>query len=312
MKWTALGIIVLILCKYVCMHTVLKVGGGSVLYCNLCSSLFETEPGNCVTYYYTSTVPSVSTQTCPVFGTDLTERRHPTRAGLFLNFENPAQCNGTAKAWHYCYYGKAITDPSVFAADFVVYRKTSLNSNEYERVALKSVVKSQDDLQSTGFHCETVTLEQSEYFEVQEDDIIGACLIEEGTQTLLNILSHQVLGHGEVYRPNQNTELCDPFVFETVDFGNMFEQGRHVVHLYINIGKEFISFCHLTKQDVDLHPPEAHDVTSPSGAAPSPSTAETQVISTSMTMGQLSSNHNGNDLYVCGWKGVGGGGVGGE
>ena len=31
------------------------------------------------------------------------------------------------------------------------------------------------------------------------------------------------------------------------DFGSMFEQGRHVVHLYINIGKEFISLSHLTK-----------------------------------------------------------------
>ena len=244
------------------VQTVLKVGGGSALYCNLCSSLFETgsalyslfetEPGNkenCVTYYYTYTVPSVSTQTCPVFGTDLTEKKQasPSRAGLFLNFESPAQCNGMARAWHYCYYGKDITDPFVFAADFVVYRKTSLNSNVYERVALKSVVKSPDELQSTGFHCETVTLEQSEYFEVQEDDIIGACLIEDGTQTRINILSHLVNGHGEVYRPNQNTELCDPSLFEMVDFGSMFEQARHVVHLYINIGKEFISFCRLTK-----------------------------------------------------------------
>ena len=260
-------------------------------------------------------MPSVSTQTCPVFGTDLTEKKPvpPTRAGLFLNFESPAQCNGTATAWHYCYYGRDITDPFVFAADFVVYRKTSLNSNEYERVALKSVVKSPDDLQSTGFHCETVTLEQSEYFEVQEDDIIGACLIEDGTQTLLNILSHQVNGHGEVYRPHQNT-LCDPSLFEMVDFGGLFEQGKHVVHLYINIGKEFISFCRLTKQDVDLYPPEAQSVTPPSGAAPSPSTAETQVTSTSMTMGQLSSMHNddwGVGVCVCVCVGGGGGGGGG-
>ena len=196
-------------------------------------------------------MPSVSTQTCPVFGTDLTKKREVTRAGLFLNFESPAQCNGTAKAWQYCYYGKDITDPFVFAADFVVYRKTSLNSIVYERVALKSVVKSPDDLQSTGFHCETVTLEQSEYFEVQEDDIIGACLIEDGTQTPINILSRNVDGHGEVYRPNQNTELCDPSLFETVDFGtDLFEQRQHVVNLYINIGKEFISFCRLTKQAI--------------------------------------------------------------
>ena len=229
------------------VQTVLKVGGGSALY-----SPFETEPGNkenCVTYYYTYTVPSVSTQTCPVFGTDLTKKKpaSPNKTGLFLNFESPAQCNGMARAWHYCYYGRAITDPFVFAADFVVYRKTNLNSNVYERVALKSVVKSPDELQSTGFHCETVTLEQSEYFEVQEDDIIGACLIEEGTQTRIGIVSHLVNGHGEVYQPNQNTELCDPSLFETVDFGTMFEQRRHVVHLYINIGKEFISFCRLTK-----------------------------------------------------------------
>ena len=112
----------------------------------------------------------------------------------------------------------------------------------------RSVVKSSDELQSTGFHCETVTLEQSEYFaEVREDDKIGAILIEEGTPTLLYILSIQVNGHRKVYRPNQSTELCDPSLFETADFGSMFEQGRHVVHLYINIGKEFISFCRFTK-----------------------------------------------------------------
>ena len=43
--------------------------------------------------------------------------------------------------------------------------------------------------------------------------------------------------------------------------------------------------------------------------------AETQVISTSMTIGQLSSIHNGNDwglcVSVCVWGGGGGGGGGG-
>ena len=124
-----------------------------------------------------------------------------------MNFESPSQCRGNVTGWHFCYYKNnlaGIERDAVFTAIFIVYQRESPTSDNYIPVSQNNKVMKlqyQSIANSTGFVCMKEDLEPEEYIEIQENDIIGACiksgyliapLLLVGTSSGVNMATYQL------------------------------------------------------------------------------------------------------------------------
>ena len=190
-----------------------------------------------------------SSQTCPRFGTDGqglsgSENRFRDDRRLFLNFESPAQCNGTVTSWRYCYYYDDDDDniedhanSQQYGAKFLVYRRSD-SSDSYQPVAnstkLVSVTKS--DLNFNSVTCLTVTLAANEQFQIQTNDIIAACVIDNNPYRELRIIRRN--SDQDSYQYNRmGYEDCTTQQLQTVDtqLRDFRVRSRYGLLLYVNI-----------------------------------------------------------------------------
>ena len=127
------------------------------------------------------------TQTCADYtagSTDTSKRTSNTDSAIYVNIRSSqeAQCSGTVYAWHYCYYDE--NDQTDLEAAFGVFSFTnnvySLREGSYYLLHL--------DTREDTFTCDTVSLDSTEYFQVQAGDRVGACLRQNGDIDYLDIL----------------------------------------------------------------------------------------------------------------------------
>ena len=171
-------------------------------------------------------------QSCSVYtagSTDTSDDDRNTNAAIYVNIweADEAKCSGTVYAWHYCYYpDNSETNLQVV---FGVFSFTSniytLRDGSYHLLHL--------DMRENTFTCDTLTLESSEYFQIQEGDRVGACLRPDGETDYLDILRrsqrrvHSWTGGGSC------TE-ADMEISPTIDDSN---RQREQLHLYVDISK---------------------------------------------------------------------------
>lgn len=143
-------------------------------------------------------IASVGAQShgCPVFGTDQsTGLSRSTEERVFLNFEAPSQCQGTVASWSFCHYRSEENDNSessnsnsnsnningspLYGAEFLVFRRSTTTSNIYELVAESKTSNLLPSSSVSDFSC--LTVEASQSFEIQENDVVGACVWNQGT-----------------------------------------------------------------------------------------------------------------------------------
>ena len=136
-----------------------------------------------------------------VFGTDLPETRFSSSSGLFINAQSPASCSGILTLWHYCFYD--VNAGSNGRARFAIYRRDSTNS--YSRVYTEDQITVSIP-SSPSFSCMTVTPSQSN-FQVDPDDIILACFVDEGDDKPLDVLAESASGY-QVYGSKTSIEGC--------------------------------------------------------------------------------------------------------
>ncbi len=103
----------------------------------------------------------------------------------YMNFNRPALCNGRITSWEYCYYysfnQEVRGNNNDFSARFFVYRRINSDSQLYKQVpgsALTVILKA-EQVQTVA--CARVDLNSAQQFQVEVNDIIGACIIFNGT-----------------------------------------------------------------------------------------------------------------------------------
>ena len=192
---------------------------------------------------------SPSANACPLLGSNVTTQfTRPSRNKLFMNFGAPAQCNGTVTSWHYCSYNQYLEDnedcegTESYTSIFLVYRQTGPST--YQRVAgsSKSVTISLNCPSDGGFRCDrSQTLSPSEQFDIQENDIVAACLRNFGfIANPIQLVGEQSSGpSSQVYwYDGNNYETCSDSQLETIDIQNSaftLDSGVYRLHLHAEI-----------------------------------------------------------------------------
>ena len=172
--------------------------------------------------------------------------------GVYMNFETPSQCTGNVTAWRFCYYVPfLVADQSrVFKAKFRTYRKSIDTPTHYELVSgsSKTVQFTFGQNKSNSFECFLENIPADQQFEIQENDIIGACLWQRDDIFPLGLVGFNVTNQEELlyhydkgnYGHCENTRI-DDINTEEKDFT---KRNHHRLHLYAEIGMfDFILYA---------------------------------------------------------------------
>ena len=97
------------------------------------------------------------------------QRRGPEEGQVYLNMNEAAVCNGTVYGWRYCFDPDGDDPPHTLV--LAMYRPQQNGSYQlvpgsYYQLAIN---------QGQNFSCRSTTLEPSEYFTVQENDVVAFC-----------------------------------------------------------------------------------------------------------------------------------------
>ena len=175
-------------------------------------------------------------QTCPEYtagSTDTDEGSSNTYSAIFVNSRQSeaAPCTGTVYAWHFCYYDENNVNNlevafGAFSLSDSVY---TLRSGSYHLLHL--------DTRETTFTCDTLTLEPSEYFQIQEGDRVGACLRNNGEIDYLDILRDTPFGQFYVQRWSRSDGGCTENDMAASPSLGLFSYDSFSLHLYVDISK---------------------------------------------------------------------------
>lgn len=178
------------------------------------------------------TVPLESSNTCRAFGNSDQQRGHPftTQPGLYLNMNDPAQCNGTVTAWSSCFHMPSNPmEGQPYSVRFLAYRRSDRNEYSVVPNSIHNVRLSIQEIGNNTFMCKRWNLHYTERFLVLENDVIGACLFGEP----LNVISYG--RNTEVYRRNED---CLGNALGEIDTSrNFWRAGSVTLHLQAHISK---------------------------------------------------------------------------
>ncbi len=155
--------------------------------------------------------------------------------GLFLNLENRAQCSGTVTAYHYCYYD--LSSEAVRIVFFMIFRE---NGSEYSLVEGSHRRVTRTDSQVNGFGCDVEQLDETQQFQVQENDIIAACTVDHSDIRPLHVLADST-GGNDIYELNDfdsgSPDGCSPSELSTIRVSGLQRRDDFALHLYADIGE---------------------------------------------------------------------------
>ena len=129
---------------------------------------------------YVPLIPTVSMgsmQLCPSYEVGSTarnqnnQRRDPEEGHVYLNINEAAVCNGTVYGWTYC-YGPDMHDPP-YTLVLAMYRPQQNGS--YQLVPGSYYLLRVWENPGSNFLCRSTILQPSEYFTVQENDVVAYC-----------------------------------------------------------------------------------------------------------------------------------------
>lgn len=191
--------------------------------------------------FYQCPVHSCASQMCPRYRGGYTLQnaiQNSQTLGIYLNTSpgDLIHCDGTVYAWHYCYYPNINSSPSTGAPDavFGVYYFDTVSENYILRQ--DSLYSLHLAVKESTFSCGTVSLNESDHFQVYEGDSVGVCLSERVDERLhqLNIVASYSRGSA-VYWSSQYLG-CSETEIQLSD--EDFQQNRpFVAHLFVKISK---------------------------------------------------------------------------
>ena len=121
------------------------------------------------------TVSPGLSQLCPTYeagftGQNMYDREYPNLGELYLNFEEVSPCAGTVYGWHYCFDPDNDSPPR----GIVLAMYSQREDNSYQLVP-GSYYQLRVNEEIESFACRNITLEPSEYFSIQEGDVVAIC-----------------------------------------------------------------------------------------------------------------------------------------
>ena len=98
-----------------------------------------------------------------------------------------------------------------------------------------------------GFRCREATLTQTEQFNIQQNDIVAACLLDTRSSNPIRIVGEDRQGApGHVYQYNApNYEQCTASQLQTIDTQNSaftLNNGEFRLHLFATTDSKLTSF----------------------------------------------------------------------
>ena len=159
------------------------------------------------------------------------------RNRLYLNTARPAPCNGTIRQFGYCYYGNDNNNERTYQVLVSIYRPVA--GNDYINITnIVPIIKRTplSDVQLTdallpGFNCDSVELEES--VQVIEEDVIGACVVDNSLLERLDVVSRNNNNNG--YRmPYDDANNCENLQRIIGDNLQRTGDGR-ILHIFAQI-----------------------------------------------------------------------------
>ena len=150
--------------------------------------------------------------------------------GIFLNLDQPATCEGVARAWYYCFHIPSNNIYQNLQAEFSVYRQQGAS---YIRVPNSRVILVQSAVTLSPSDC--VSSDVLQPFTVLAGDVIGACIPRSLSSARggLDILAFSA--EQQLYQPS-DAGVCGP-VASTVDTGDFVPRTGLALQLHLVIGK---------------------------------------------------------------------------
>ena len=165
------------------------------------------------TFSYSNT--ALAADSCPSFGTEFDRGHDTSNRGLWLNFDTPSQCTGTAVEWRFCYYYQ--TGDDTLQARLRVYRKNGV-TDSFEVVVDKDIdrryrndgeVPSSCD-RSNHYCCENMMISA----EIEKNDIIGVCMRFSDSWKPLYVLDEEPPSGYSLYK-YPSSDRCQENEFDT-------------------------------------------------------------------------------------------------
>ena len=95
---------------------------------------------------------------------------------LYLNTDNPAQCNGSITQLEYCYYPPD-NPQRIYSVDIAIYREQfNRRQQRVYQLQIYIPISLSGFLLNDEFSCATLNIPSTIAIYIQEGDIIGACL----------------------------------------------------------------------------------------------------------------------------------------
>ena len=154
-----------------------------------------------------------------------------TEGGIYIDahLEHKAGCNGTVYAWHFCYFPNVNNTEVAFGA----YGK----SDESEEVLRPgSYYLHHVESAEESFTCDTITLTESQYFQIYEADSVGACVRESS----LRILAEAPSVFRVTVLDSSNVGDCQENTMMAAGTSNNHHETGLALHLYVDISKFII------------------------------------------------------------------------
>ena len=166
-------------CHFVCRYVYIQ------MYCLKLTYILLYTPGIAVLFWY---AVSAIAQECPYNADSLVPMsRSSRRRGFFLSELPSVQCNGTALAWHFCYFTDGQIDRnSIYSTEFGIYRRPSRETIvKYELLPETKIRinRTGNELFLDQPYCDVEILDQSKQFYVMEGDMIGVCVFPNATDS---------------------------------------------------------------------------------------------------------------------------------
>ncbi len=124
---------------------------------------------------------------------------------------------------------------------FMVFRESggdyNLVEKSYQRVDRTAALVN-------GFGCAVEQLDETQQFQVQENDIIAACTVDNSALRPLHV--HAINAGGHTLRElsdfdTGSTDSCSATELSTVKGSDLEMRDNYALHLFANIGKYYIT-----------------------------------------------------------------------
>ena len=168
-------------------------------------------------------------------GSNIPTEDYSSRDGLFLSVNSPSQCHGNVTQWNFC-YRRSSSRSSTHSVQFMIYRQSG-STLLYDRLPSSLTVFKQNNLDRSS--CMSISLDSTEQFEIQPNDVIGVCMKDQGSIHPLYVSSDT---RDDAISVSGISDDCTDGQLSSLNFNSLSRQNVNYLLVETLIGKLFNIF----------------------------------------------------------------------